>query len=87
MNLYAENGRKTPKYIQTKPRKNSRFGCPPIPPSTKMEADCFPVSENTENKPGSYSSGVKKYWVGRGMERYKKAGNMIFIYMWIFQEL
>ena len=31
--------------------KNSPFGCPPIPPSMKMEADCFPVSENTENKP------------------------------------
>ena len=34
-----------------KTRKNSLFGCPPIPLSTKMEADCFPVSENTENKP------------------------------------
>ena len=51
MNLYAGNGRKTSKYIQTKPRKNFPFGCPPIPPSTKMEADYFPVSENTENKP------------------------------------
>ena len=24
---------------------------PPIHPFAKMEADCFPVSENTENKP------------------------------------
>ena len=24
---------------------------PPLPLSTKMEADCFPVSENTEKKP------------------------------------
>ena len=23
----------------------------PSPPSTKLFADCFPVSENTENKP------------------------------------
>ncbi len=45
-------GEKTPKYIQGENQgKNPPFGCPPIPPSTKMEADCFPVSENTENKP------------------------------------
>ena len=49
MNVYDEDGRKIPKYIKRKPRKK-------IPrlvalPSTKMEADCFPVSENTENKP------------------------------------
>ena len=35
------NGRKTPKYIQ-KQRKNPPFGCPPIPPSIKLEADGFP---------------------------------------------
>ena len=29
-------------------RKNSPFGCPPF---YDMEADCFPVSENAENKP------------------------------------
>ena len=44
---------KKPKYIQSENQgKNPTFGCPPIPPSMKkMEADCFPVSENTENKP------------------------------------
>ena len=31
--------------------KNSAFGYPPILPSMKMKTDCFPVSENTENKP------------------------------------
>ena len=29
-----------------KPRKNSPFGCHPIP-----VADCFSMSKNTENKP------------------------------------
>ena len=45
-------GEKNPKYTKSENKgKNSQFGCPPIPTSTKMEADCFPVSENTENKP------------------------------------
>ena len=26
--------------------KNSPFGCPPIPPSIKVEADCFPGRKN-----------------------------------------
>ena len=52
INIYDGNGRKTPKYIQTKTKeKIPPFGWPPITPSTKMEAVCFPVSENTENKP------------------------------------
>ena len=52
MNVSDLNGRKTPKYTQSENKgKNSPFGCPPIPTSTKKEADCFPVSENTENKP------------------------------------
>ena len=67
--------REKPRNIyKRKLRKNSPFGCPPILPSMKIEAECFPVSENTENKPdlpyvglGSYSSGIKKYRVGRGM--------------------
>ena len=45
-------GEKNPEVCtKRKTRKNSPFGYPPIPPSTKMEADCFPVSENTEKKP------------------------------------
>ena len=39
------NGRKTPKYIQ-KQRKNPPFGCPPVPPSIELEADCFPGRKN-----------------------------------------
>ena len=51
MKVYDGDGRKKNETKKTKPRKNSPFGYPTIPPSTKMEADCFPVSENTENKP------------------------------------
>ena len=38
-------GEKNPKkHIYTKKQgKNSPFGFPPIPPSIKLEADCFPV--------------------------------------------
>ena len=46
---------KTPEiYKNTKSEnkgKNYPFGCPPIPMSAKIEAVCFPVSKNTENKP------------------------------------
>ena len=35
-------GEKNPKNIYTrKTRKNPPFGFPPIPPSIKLEADCF----------------------------------------------
>ena len=52
MKIYDGDGRKkTRKRKNTKPRKNSPFGCPPIPPFTKMETDSFPVSENIENNP------------------------------------
>ena len=27
---------------ETKEKRFSPFGCPPIPPSIKLEADCFP---------------------------------------------
>ena len=40
-------GKKPEKYIYTKNKeKNSPFGCPPIPPSIKLEADCFPDRNN-----------------------------------------
>ena len=36
-------GEKTPKNIYTRKQgKNPPFGFPPIPPSIKLEADCFP---------------------------------------------
>ena len=41
-----------PRNVQkAKTRKKFPVWLPSHPPSTKMEADCFPVSENTENKP------------------------------------
>ena len=33
-------------YNNKKTRKNPPFGCPPIPPSIKLEADCFPGRKN-----------------------------------------
>ena len=46
-------GEKKPEklYIQGKQRENSPFGFPPIPPSIKLEADCFPGRKKPENKP------------------------------------
>ena len=41
------NGRKTPKYTKGENQRK----IPSLVESLKMEADCFPVSENTENKP------------------------------------
>ena len=32
--------------IYKKTRKKPPFGCPPIPPSIKLEADCFPGRKN-----------------------------------------
>ena len=52
MTVYDGNGRKSPKYIQSENKgKNSPLGCPPIPPSTKIEADCIPVSKNKPDLP------------------------------------
>ena len=47
MNLYARNGRKTPKYVQAKKKEKFPFGCPPI----------LPVYENG----GGLCSGVRKH--------------------------
>ena len=47
----GEKPRNIQKYKSENKGKNSLFSYPPIPPSAKMEADCFPVSKNTENKP------------------------------------
>ena len=53
MNVYDGDGRKkTEIYTRRKQRKKSPVWLPFHPPVyEKMEADCFPVSENTENKP------------------------------------
>ena len=52
INVYEGNEKKTSKYTKSENKgKNSPFDLP-SPPSTKMVADCFPVSEKTEIKPG-----------------------------------
>ena len=81
------NGRKTPKYIQTKPRKNSPLGCPPIPLSIKVEADCFAGRKNRKQAgPTLGGAGILVYRSKkkkRGRARYGLilTGNMIFIHM------
>ena len=35
-----------PRSIYKNKEKNPPFGCPPIPPSLKLEADCFPGRKN-----------------------------------------
>ena len=52
--LYDGNGRNPPKYTKNeydKQRKKFPVWLPSHPPDYEMEADCFPVSENTKNKP------------------------------------
>ena len=50
MNSYDGDGRKTPKYIQKQRNKGKipRLVAPPIPPSIKLEADCFPGRKEPE---------------------------------------
>ena len=44
-------GEKPRNMYNTKNKEKFPVWLPSHPPSTKMEADCFPVSENTENMP------------------------------------
>ena len=57
-------GEKNPKYVQKqKTRKNPPFGCPPIPPSIKLEADCFPGRKNRKQAgPAQGGTGILVYW-------------------------
>ena len=79
-------GEKTPKYIQ-KQRKNPPFGCPPIPPSIKLEADCFPGRKEPKTSRIYPRWGRDPNLQGskeiRGRARYGliQTGNMIFIHM------
>ena len=67
-------------YKSKKQRKNPPFGCPPIPPSIKLVADCFPGRKNLGGM------GILIY---RGKEKIKdrawygsiQTGNLIFIDM------
>ena len=51
--IYENDGnrRKTPKEKVKIEQNKHLFGFPLIPPFIKLEADCFPVFELTENKP------------------------------------
>ena len=56
-------GEKTTKNIYTKNGKNSPFGCPPIPPTIKLEANCFPGRKNRKQAgPTLGGMGILIYW-------------------------
>ena len=78
-------GKKTRNIYKNK-GKNRPFGCPPIPPSIKLEADCFPGRKNRKQVgPALDGTGILIY---RGKKKKGRtrcgsivAGNMIFIHM------
>ena len=73
MNSYDGDGRKAPKYIQKQGNKEKiPFGCPPIPPSIKLEADCFPGRKiRKQVGPALGGAGILIY---RGEKRNKGSG-------------
>ena len=73
-------------YKSKKQRKNPPFGCPAIPPSIKLEADCFPGRKNRKQVgPTLGGIGILIYRLKeiKGWARYRliRPGNMIFIHM------
>ena len=75
-------------YKNKETRKNPPFGCPPIPPSIKLEADCFPGRKNRKQVgPALGGTGIliyrgeKKKITGRARYGSIQDGNMIFIHM------
>ena len=77
--LYDGDGRKTPKYTKDeKKEKNSPFGCPPIPPSTKWRPTVFrcpktpktsrtyPKWERVPNLTGQKKTGLGAVWAVNG---------------------
>ena len=64
MNSYDGDGRKTPKYIQKqKTKEKSPVWLPSIPPSIKLEADCFPGRKNRKQaRPALGGTGILVYW-------------------------
>ena len=55
--------KKTETYNNENKGKNSPFGCPPIPPSIKLEADCFPGRKNRKQAgPTLGGTGALIYW-------------------------
>ena len=57
-------GEKTRNICKNKDTKeNSPFGCPSIPPSIKLEADCFPGRKNRKQVgPALGGTGILVYW-------------------------
>ena len=51
--MYDRDGRKKPRKTKSNEIKEKvpRLVAPPLPRLLKVEAGCFPVWENTENKP------------------------------------
>ena len=49
--LYDGDGRKIPKYTKDETKEKNSVWSASHPPVYEVETDCFPVSENTENKP------------------------------------
>ena len=50
-------------YKSKKQRKNPPFGCPPISPSIKLEADCFPGRKKRKQAgPAQGGTGILVYW-------------------------
>ena len=87
MNMMGMGGKPRNIYKNKKQRKNPPFGCPPIPPSIKLETNCFPGRKNRKQAGPTLSGmGILIY---RGKEKIKGrarygsiyTGNMIFIDM------
>ncbi len=85
-------GEKTRKNIYTrKTRKKSQFGFPPIPPSIKLEADCFPVrkkrkqAEPTQGGTGIliYRDKINKGSVDTGLDSYLSIYLSICSYLYL----
>ena len=85
-------GEKPQNTYKRKTRENSPFGCPPIQPSIKLKADCFPRQKNRKQAgPTLGGRGILIYRGKRkkGRARYGliAAGDMIFFIHMNVQDL
>ena len=79
MDSYDGDGRKNPEIYTNnkKTRKNPPFGCPPIPPSIKLEADCFPGRKNRKQVgPALGGTGILIY---RGEKKENKGSGTVWV--------
>ena len=64
-------------YKNKETRKNPPFGCPPIPPSIKLEADCFPGRKNRKQVgPALGGTGILIY---RGEKKENKGSGTVWV--------